>query len=233
MTIKCRYILIIFVAFLTACGITPQSDEMTKVQNTALAMARIGVALTQTAMPTSTLPPPTFTPTATIVYPAQSPIPTQLHPPILTPDAIQLERWKEYQTELAKVLLYGYGPDAYKDALCEWDILGHSDQKVYVWAYCAPTGGGSGSLPAVIQFKNDGAVQKVSAPAINNSTWDSQIRKMFPVVVQEKLDLYYFNVCVYCGRPEELRIHILYRQAHPEIPPLIVLSAIPTATPTP
>jgi hypothetical protein len=385
------YFWIILLALLTACGTAPQSDEMTKVQNAALAMARTGVALTQTAMPTSTLPPPTFTPTATIVYPISTPIPTQppipiftpdaiqverwkeyenalakalvrssfipdqflceweilgrsaqevyvwmtcasifsaevvgdtlavihigtdgtvqivetpawpldgvfnwganirrmfplyvqeryfsglIHfqelkdhllwrlerleepplvvlsampkvtatpspiptqppPPIFTPDVIQVERWKEYQTELAKVLLYGYGPDAYKDALCEWDILEHSDQKVYVWAYCAPAGGGSGSLPAVIQFKNDGAVQKVSAPAINNSTWDSQIRKMFPVVVQEKLDLYYFNVCVYCGRPEELRLHLLYRQTHPEIPPLIVLSAIPTATPLP
>jgi len=65
MTLKCRYILIIFIAFLTACGTTPQSAEMTKVQNTALAMARTGVVLSQTAMPTATLPFPTFSHTPT------------------------------------------------------------------------------------------------------------------------------------------------------------------------
>ena len=205
MTIKSRFILIIFVAFLTACGTTPQSDEMKNAQNTALAMARTGIALTQTALPTATLPPSTFTPTATIVYPTPSPIPTQPPPPIFTPDAIQVERWQEYQLELAKVVIYGYryGPDIYKNALCEWDILGRSGQEVYVWAYCASREEVWRESPAVIHLDADGSIQKVST---NNNL----IRK-FPTDVLEKIHSYYMPLYPYEGRPYVLEIHLNFR----------------------
>jgi hypothetical protein len=52
---------------------------------------------------------------------------------MITPDPVQVERWKEYQTELAKSLLSFLPPE---EVLCEWEILGRSDQKVYVWAVC-------------------------------------------------------------------------------------------------
>jgi hypothetical protein len=178
-----------------------------------------------TATSTHTLS--TFTPMATVEYSPPTTIPTLVPPPIFTPDAIQVERWQEYQTELAKALLYGYGPEAYKGALCEWDILGRSGQDVYVWAYCATLGGGSGGFPAVISLEADGSIQKVGIPTLSNSTWDSQIQRMFPVDVQEKIYSYYSPHVPYTGRPEVLRIHLHYRREHSEEPPVAVLSAPP------
>jgi hypothetical protein len=159
-----RYFWIMLLALLTACGNSSQAAGMTQVQNTALAIVWTDVALTQTAIPTATLPPPTFTPTnlptsipthplPPTFTPTDLPtsIPTEPPPPILTPDAIQVERWQEYQTELAKALYSydpndpshqeGYYPGADKDALCEWDILGQSGQEVYVWAACVSADG--------------------------------------------------------------------------------------------
>jgi len=85
---------------------------------------------------------------------------------------------------------------------------------------------------------------------------------LFPINVQEKLCLYYFQGIVpQCGsiipdyvpldygqtRESVLRLHLYYRidhleygkghleykEGHPEEPPLIILSAMPTATPIP
>lgn len=118
------------------------------------------VALTQTALST---PVVTFIPTLEV-----TPIPTLPPPPILTPDEMQVKRWQEYQTELAKGVLSGYlwlDPDIYRYALCEWDILGRSDQELYVWAYCSVADGRGGDLPAVIHLEADGSVQNVEVPS--------------------------------------------------------------------
>ena len=137
---KNALLVVFLVSILTAC--THTQPNITDIQNNAATAAWTSVALTLQALPTST-PPPTSTPTA-IEYTPSS-VPTQpLPPPILTPDAIQVERWKEYQTELAKVIFSvapsrserKYTSEDYKDALCEWDILGQSDQEIYIWAAC-------------------------------------------------------------------------------------------------
>ncbi|MEW6029975.1 MAG: hypothetical protein ACOYZ8_16480 [Chloroflexota bacterium] len=185
-----------------------------------------------TPLPAEIFIPTGVSPTATIVYPTPSPISTLPPPPIFTPDAIQVERWQEYQTELIKAVLSGYDPALYKYSLCEWDILGRSGQEVYVWAYCATLGGGSENLPAVIHLEVDGSIQNVEVP-MRGSTWDSNIQRMFPVDVREKIELYYSPTYPYEGRPEELRVHLHYRRAHPEEPPLVVLSAMPPVTPAP
>lgn len=135
--------------------------------------------------------------------------------------------------ELAKVVIYGYryGPDIYKNALCEWDILGRSGQEVYIWAYCATIEGDVDRIrPAVIYLEANGIIRKVKIAGFKGPDFNLDL---FPKDVQEKLDEYYFNVCVNCGRPEELRTHLLYRETHPEVPPLVVLSAKPTVTPAP
>jgi hypothetical protein len=239
MTIKPRYILIVFIALLTACGTTPQEAEATKIQNTAFAIVQTGVALTQTAMPTATptntqtaLPTATTTPTL---------IPTQLPVPLLTPDAIQVERWKEYQTELAKAVLSsnperGSGPVEYEDALCKWDILGQSGQEVYVFAICAPAEeNGNTGRPAIIYLEADGVIQNVKVAGFKGSDYDLGL---YPVDVQQKF-CYYFpfpppdrppclinsmNLGTGIGA---LRTHLYYRQTHPEELPLVVLSAMP------
>src|SRR5690242_8537919 len=73
---------------------------------------------TVTSAPTLMPVLPTVTPTSTLEFVPVTEFPTRLPtsqpPPIRTPDAIQLDRWQEYQTELAKVLLYGYDIDPSK-----------------------------------------------------------------------------------------------------------------------
>ncbi len=129
-----------------------------------------------TGTPVPSVVPPTFTPTANIIYPAPSLYPTQHPPPILTPDAFQVERWKEYQTELAQALfVYNpnfpqqhYGPAVYKDAICEWDILGRSGQEVYLWAACVSADGLSlRTNPTVIYLEPDGSIREVNVPSVD------------------------------------------------------------------
>ena len=218
-----RYFWITLLALLTACGQVPQTDEMTKTQNTAIAMAQTGVALTQIALPTATLPPSTFTPTALLTStPPATPTPTPPIVPIITPDAIQVEKWKEYQTELAKALFSfslpnqpegRYNPEEYKDALCEWDILEWSGQEGYVWAACRATkffdysgmniGVGVEMQPAVIYLEPDRSIQKVNIPSVEinrNNQFPIYDLHLFPINAQKKLCLYYFQgVVPQCG----------------------------------
>mgnify|MGYP000973853259 FL=1 len=206
---------ILLILALTACS----SAQPVDIQGTAVVLAKTGVALTQTAQPTATLPP-TVTPTATITYPSPSPYPTQKPLPIFTPDAILVERWTECQTELAKIVLSGYGSVS-KYALCEWDILGRSGQEVYVWAFCIERGA-NGSHPAVIYLEKDGAIRDVRIARYKGDSFDLSI---FPEYVQEKCDLY-LGYSLFDGRIKEMIEHVHYRETHPEIPPLVVLSAI-------
>lgn len=164
--------------------------------------------------------------------PTPAPVPTQPIIPLITPDAIQVERWREYQAELAKLVLSDSGAEfpLYEDALCEWDILGHSNQEVYVWAVCA-TPNSLGEKPAVIHLETDGSVRDVKV-VFHGSSWDSRIRELFPIDVQEKIYLY-SSFSPFSGRPLDLRIHLGHRLKHPEVPPLIVVSAMTTVTPVP
>jgi len=200
-----RYFWMVFLAFLTACA-----PAMTPVP-------------TETSVPTAV--PPTFTPTVTaIIAPTPTPAP-QPFIPILTPDAIQVERWKEYQTVLAKSLLSYLPPE---EVLCEWDILGASEQILYIWVVCesaipfGTTSTGtdmysSSSTPALIRLDENGSIQNVEIPAPGISDY----QKMFPDYVQEKFESYRF------GKARKLSDHIEWRRTHPDEPPLIILSATP------
>ena len=206
-----KIIWIVILAFLAAC-----------VKQTAAQPLEIATptALPPTPSPTSILIP-------IIVLP--SPLPTEPPIPILTPDAIQVEIWKEYQTELAKLVLAQHSSQELshdETALCEWDILGHSDRKVYVWAICSTPGSG-GTKPAVIHLELDGSIQQVEVP-FHGSGWESTIQKIFPADVREKIDAYFYSQSSNSGRAEELRMHLLYRRTHPEVPPLTILFATPT-----
>jgi len=214
----------LLIVLLTACA--PTADIPVNVQNTAMSVAQTGIALTQTALPTPTVIP-TATPEATL-------IPTLPPPPIITPDVVQVERWQEYQTELIKVLLIQYLSTLHDLALCEWDILGRFEQKLYVWALCTLPGGGGANIPTIIHINTDGSVQNVEVPS-RGSTWEADINKMFPNEVQEKFDTY-TGQSYLDGRLREMSNHIKYRRQHPETPPMVVLSSyspLPTATPTP
>ncbi|CAG1013223.1 hypothetical protein ANAEL_04639 [Anaerolineales bacterium] len=252
MTVKpTHYFWIILIALLTACGTTPKAAEAAKIQNTAFAIVQTSVALTQTALPTATLPPPTFTPN--ILSTSTPPATATFTPPVasvFTPDALQVERWKEYQAELAKAVLssnpeLGNNPAVYKDALCEWDILGQSGQEVYVYAVCViANGNGDMRKPVIVYLEPDGSIQKIKPPEIKKANSEMFDYGPFPIDVQEKF-CYYFDPfpsdlppCPYSStyprpRLDLLYAHIEYRKTHSEEPPLVVLSAMSTATPTP
>lgn len=185
------------VSVLTACApaITPTETILPTI------------ALSSTPVSTSTLIPVTETP---------SPVPTDPIIPMITPDLIQVERWKEYQTELAKSILFNLPPEI---VLCEWEILGRSEQEVYVWAVCEGWGGSpSSSVPALVNLEIDGSIQNIEIPGTD---WSSDILRLFPSDVRGKFEYYNF------GRAKEMSNHIEWRQTHPEEPPLIVLSSTP------
>ena len=164
----------------------------------------IPTIISPTPVPTSTLEP-----LPDIVEPTITP--TQPGEALITPDGMQVERWREYQIALAKNVLAHLPPE---EVLCEWEILGRSGSDVYVWAVCRGTVGG-GSVPAVIHLETDGAIKSVER-AIN---WSADIPRLFPPDVIEKFTHYQG------GRARELREHIEWRRTYPEEPPLIILSA--------
>ncbi|MBI5825973.1 MAG: hypothetical protein HZB18_18250 [Chloroflexi bacterium] len=198
-----RYFWIVLFAFLIACG------------------KQIVALPTETAIPTATFTPipPTTMPTLEFTPVPATVMPTQTSIPIITPDPIQVERWREYQTALAKNVLADLPAE---EVLCEWEILDRSGSDVYVWAVCNGKDGG-GSVPAIIHLEIDGAIQSVERA----KNWSRDIPRLFPPDVREKFAHYQG------GRARELQDHIEWRRTHPEEPPLIVLSAMPTATPTP
>ena len=196
-----RLLLIIILATLTACGKQP----IVLPTETP-----IPTVVSPTPVPTSTLEPP-----PDIVLPPITP--TRPGETLITPDGIQVERWKEYQTALAKNVLAHLPPE---EVLCEWEILGRSGNDVYLWAVCSGKDGG-GSLPAVIHLETDGAIQSVE----RSTNWSRDIPRLFPPYVIEKF-AYYQG-----GRAREMREHIEWRQTHPEEPPLIILSSASTLVP--
>lgn len=203
--------------FLFACISNPQISGETS--STAIAFVQTSIFLTQTITPTSFL-----TPIVTIESPTLIPTPTQNSILIITPDASQVKKWKEYQSELAKLVLSHPGGEYpfYEDTLCEWDILGHDDGKLYVWAECAYNAWGRG--PAVIYVETDGSIKGVEY-AFPGYGRDNVIKELFPLDVQLKIYSYFSS-----ARSQEMIEHIKYRFMHPEEPPLIVLLN-PSTTP--
>lgn len=158
---------------------------------------------------------------ATPAIVAPTPMPTRLTDSLITPDSNQMEHWREYQITLAESLLF-----LPEETLCEWDILGASEQTLYLWIVCesilpfGATSAGrqmysSSSTPAVVHLAEDGAIQNVEIPAPGISDY----ARLFPVEIQDKFEFYRL------GRAKELSDHIQWRREHTEEPPLIVLSA--------
>lgn len=203
---------IVFLA-LMAAACAPSQPGQSEAEATALAYAQTAIALTQTAQPTKTSLP---TGTPTFVTVTASPLPTQPPVILITPDAIQVERWQEYQTELAKSVL-PYDPSPI--VLCEWAILGQSNQEVYLWAVCE--GVARTSAPVIIYLNIDGTIQQVKAVGYD-ATRNTQIQQLFPLDVQEKI----FSEVI-SNLDEQLTRHLSQRSGYPESLPLIILEATP------
>lgn len=181
------------------------------IQSTAMT----SIVQTQTTQPTRT---PTFTVTIQAIATYSSlPPATQFPIAIITPDIEHVKRWKEYQSELAKLVLSHPGGEysLYEYALCEWDILGNEGDKLYVWAECGYDAWGNG--PAVIYLDADSSIKDVEY-AFPQYGRDEVIKKLFTPDVQVKIYMYFSS-----SRSREMVEHINYRFLHPEEPPLIVL----------
>lgn len=189
-----------------------------------VACAPIIPAPTETPASTATftlLPELTNTPVPVteILGQEATPTPTQSFTAIITPDAIQIERWREYQTALAESILFFLPPE---EVLCEWEILGRTIQEVYIWAVCRGIDSG-GSTPVVLHLKEDGTILNVEKPG-SGSKRNANMLRMFPEDVREKFVFYNF------GGAKKMLEHIEWRRQHPEEPPLIILSAKETLT---
>jgi len=184
---------------------------------------------TSTAIPTATYTPFPPTPTPGLTLAPPTPLP-KLNLPIFTPDAIQVARWKEYQATLANCVFRDFGEAGGEclssnstDALCEWDILGRSGQEVYVWVEC--DNGVAGEKPLVVYLEMDGSIQKVKYGGYKDHGLQYNL-ELFPADVQKKMFLYTGD-SLFHGRVREMLDHLLYRETHADVPPLIVLSATP------
>jgi hypothetical protein len=199
----------------------------TKIIVALLAIILASCAPVVTPAPTKTpsltfTPAPTATPapkaTSTLVLLTPSPWPTMPFP--ITPDAGQLARWQEYEKALAEKFISHHIPE---DVLCEWVLLGQSEQEVYVWANCQSTFPDADSryaamsAPAVIYIGTAGSVQNVRIAFF----YPDDVHSLFPPDIQKVIlangsDLRSLKI--------QMSEHIISRVKNPE-PPLIVLIA--------
>ncbi|MFZ5909345.1 MAG: hypothetical protein ACOYYU_04955 [Chloroflexota bacterium] len=221
---KNRIVFAFLLITLAACTpvVEPAETPAQPTLSALVAAVTTADALTQAARFPS--PPPTVA----IVTP--SPLPTQPVFPVITPDAAQVERWKEYEDVLARTMF----PSSFipGEFLCEWEILGRTEREVYVWAVCMsvfPVIGNNlpyhAEMPIVIFTEEEGAIHHVERPG-GGTSYASDIRRMFPPEAQER----YFDKLIPF---QELTDHLRWRREHPEEPPLIVLSTTPVVIPTP
>jgi len=204
------------VGLLTSC-VSPASTATTvspRVMEDVVVATPFSPPVTSTSAPTVTSKP-------TIWY-TPSPYPTM--PLSFVPlEPVYVEHWKDHEHALAEELKRMTPPEK---VLCEWVILGRSEQAIYVWALCAEHLRGDFypgvSVPAVIYLDADGKVAEVKTPR-PGMDYGPSIRQLFPKDVQEKI----FNFQAWLDITQ-LKTHLIYRFEHPGTPPLIVLSATPT-----
>jgi hypothetical protein len=204
------FFLIPFLAFISAC-----KQETTVLSTETL----ISKTISPTPVPTSTALPVTVPP---------SPLPTEPIIPAITPNVTQIERWNEYEDALAKAFFKSFlRPE---EVVCEWEILGQTEQEVYVYAHCAGIYSATpsqASIPAVIHIEANGAVTSAEIPGAGTS-YAPDIRQMFPPDVQERIFIQPVN---YIGtdayrRAIERADRLRWRRGHPDEPPWIVISAL-------
>jgi hypothetical protein len=212
-----KYFWLVFLAFLTACG-NPVDVLLSDTPIPTFAVP-ISPSVTPVLIPTETYLPLIVTP---------SPYPTELVFPLITPDAVQVANWQDYEDAIAEATFSSYLTS--EQVVCEWIILGQTDQEVYVWANCASiysAGPSQTSIPTVIYIGMDGSVQDAKIPGAGTH-YASDIRQMFPSDVQEMI----FSRSIFSRELwNRLGDRLRWRRGHPDEPPWIVLNSI-TLQPT-
>ena len=203
-----KYFWIIPLVFLIACAW--QAVVLPTEAPTPTIISPAPTIVSPTPVPASTSQPVIVTP---------SPLPTEPIVPIITPDTIQIERWREYEDALIEAFFRSYlSPE---EAVCEWEIMGRTEQEVYVYAYCAgiySSNPSQASIPAVIHIRMDGSVESAEIPGAGTS-YGPDIRRMFPSDVQERI----FGRSIYF---QEMADRLRWRRGHPDEPPWVVLSSL-------
>lgn len=136
--------------------------------------------------------------------------------------AVPSPRWMIYQQALAVALI---GPDTVpshrpEEGLCEWEIYGQAQDKVYLWALCQDAGSSQGtaaSAPAIITLDGNGNIQKVESPRAALGNFISLFPPELRPHVQQGTPGFTFD-------PQAALAHIDRRRANLDIPPLIVLA---------
>jgi len=130
-----------------------------------------------------------------------------------------IPRWMEYEKSLAGAMLAGetYPPGHSGNGFCEWVLIGHQANEVYVYALCQVAASAEGtamSAPAVIYLGIDQNILSVALPK-DGSGYGPSIKQLFPVKYQ---------ACALDGAcfdgPAAME-HIKRRRQDSSIPPLI------------
>ncbi len=132
--------------------------------------------------------------------------------------AVSAPHWSEVESALAHQFL----PEGIQ-GLCEWEVLGQTMQDVFVWALCEGNSSGSGpvgmSAPAVIHLATDGHIQTVTVPR-DGALYSQDVKVLFPIQLRERIFAYTLT--------PQIEGHLQTRLAHPDMPPLIALTATPS-----
>lgn len=146
-------------------------------------------------------------------------MPTSISVSVLTqappPPTAKIERWVEYQNALATAFI----PST--PGLCEWELLGQTENEVYVWAICQEADSSNGaamSAPAVIYLSKNNSIERVEIPG-DGSMYSVDIREMFPKDLQAKI------LSNSIDSLQEMWSHIQIRRENPE-PPLVIMSGV-------
>ena len=92
-----------------------------------------------------------------------------------------IPRWILYEKALSNAIVQT------DDGLCEWEILGKSENEVYLWAKCKvrePVGT-AGSVPAVIYLGKNGEINQIAVP--RDGFFVEDVVAMFPTDIQTKI----------------------------------------------
>ncbi len=100
--------------------------------------------------------------------------------PVSMPESTPAPRWVKYEKALSKAIM---GSEGY---ICEWEIYGVSDNKVYVWALCeSPAPWGSkASMPLVIVLSDNGQIASVDMNCKSPVSSPALIKTCFPPPIQ-------------------------------------------------
>lgn len=156
-------------------------------------------------------PPPTPTAASKAVATAVSAQPAS---DLLPPTNGLTHTWHDYEIALVRAIL----PATLANGVCDWEVLGHIGQEVYVWAFCAAQQPGAdiaaASVPAVLRLTDDGHTVTARIPR-DGTYYPEDVRALFPADVQQQILVHLPEATL-----SRLEQHARRRLTWPTLPPL-------------